>query len=468
MFHTGFHTNHGRAMAEANKEVLIPKRLWIYNQVKRGNIGKIWHCTIYISRDNRPMRSLKTKDKEVAKGLAYDIFAEILSQSKKTGSTSPKDIKHLARKYVSEYELKCKNGEKGGSRPNLNRQKNIIGKLLLGFCDYKNYKKPKDLPQNFASLYIEWRKEDGWKSTGINVKGDHINGANKRKVIPKESTIFNELQTLRKFSESLVEQGIIQKAFKIPTRTSFVQAEDDDESKNPPFTPSDYRKITAAYRRWIKKDDGYDKRTKQVIYQFFLISTSVGWRYGSEGIPMKWSGVKGIRTHTQVIKGNVTEMKVSKLKIRDTKRNKMRDGEFVNANHILALKEMYEKWSTENPELKPTADKYMFVDPKTGKQITKTQIYSTFKEKILPDCDLERDDYTYYSTRKYMISTRIAEGADPTILCRMTGHDQRVMIKHYVRINEEQASGKATVMTYTNKTNNSLWKPLWENTSTTK
>jgi hypothetical protein len=129
---------------------------------------------------------------------------------------------------------------------------------------------------------------------------------------------------------------------------------------------------------------------------------------------------------------------------------------------------MYEKWSTENPELKPTADKYMFVDPKTGNQITKTQIYSTFKEKILPDCDLERDDYTYYSTRKYMISTRIAEGADPTILCRMTGHDQRVMIKHYVRINEEQASGKATVMTYTNKTNNSLWKPLWENTSTTK
>lgn len=449
-------------MAEANKEILIPKKLWIYNQVKRGKIGSIWHCTIYISRENRPMRSLKTTDKAQAKELAYKTFAEVVTQSNTTGSTSPKDIKSLARKYIAEYELRYKNGEKGGSLPNLNRQKNVIGKFLLAFCDYKNYRKPKDLPQNFASLYIEWRKEEGWKSTGIDGKGNHVNGANTKRVIPKESTIFNELQTLRKWSESLVEQGIIQKAFKIPTRTSFVQAEDDDESKNPPFTPSDYRKITAAYRRWIKRNDGYDRRTKQVIYQFFLISTSVGWRYGSEGIPMKWSGIKGIRTQKQIIKGHETEMLISSMTIRDTKRNKIRKGEFVNANHILDLKEMYEEWSSENPELKPTPDQWMFVDPKTGKQITKTQIYDTFKEKILPDCELDRNDYTYYSTRKYMISTRIAEGADPVVLCQMTGHDERVMIKHYVRINEEQAAGKATVMTYSDKSNNSKWRPLWE------
>ena len=104
------------------------------------------------------MRSLKTSDQKQAEEIAYKTFAEVISQNNSTGSTSPKDIKNLARKYIAEYELKYKNGEKGGSLPNLNRQKNIIGKLLLGFCDYKNYKKPKDLPANLASLYIEWRK----------------------------------------------------------------------------------------------------------------------------------------------------------------------------------------------------------------------------------------------------------------------------------------------------------------------
>ena len=41
-----------------------------------------------------------------------------------------------------------------------------------------------------------------------------------------------------------------------------------------------------------------------------------------------------------------------------------------------------------------------------------------------------------------MISTRIAEGVDPASFD--DGHDERVMIRHYLRINEEQSAGKAT------------------------
>tara|TARA_A100001234_G_scaffold40756_1_gene33022 strand:+ start:510 stop:1871 length:1362 start_codon:yes stop_codon:yes gene_type:complete len=449
-------------MAEANKEVLIPQKLWIYNQVKRGKVGSIWHCTVYISRDNRPMRSLKTKDKEQAKELAYNIFAEVITQKKTTGSTSPKDIRALSRKYIDGYELLLRTGEKGGSTPNLNRQKNVIGRLLLGFCDYKKYKKPKDFPSDFASLYIEWRQEEGWKLTGTDKKGNHINGANTSKKIPSKSTIFNELQTLRKWSASLVDQELLKSPFKIPTRASFVPAEDnDDDNKNPPFTPSDYKKITAAYRRWIKKDDAYDKRTKQVLYSFFLISTSVGWRYASEGIPFKWKNVLGVRERKQKIKGHEQTTLESKLEIIDTKRNKKRTGEFVNANHIIDLKENYKKWSVENPELYPSKNNWMFIDPKTGKRISKSQIYDTFKEKILADCDLDRNDYTYYSTRKYMISTRIANGAKPDTLCEYTGHDVRVMYRHYVRLSEEQNSGTATVIKYPERSN-SQWNSVWE------
>jgi hypothetical protein len=146
----------------------------------------------------------------------------------------------------------------------------------------------------------------------------------------------------------------------------------------------------------------------------------------------------------------------------------VRNGEFVNAHHIVELKEMYEEWAVENPDLRPEPNQWMFIDPKTGNQITQAQIYDTFKEKIIPDCDLERNDYTYYSTRKYMITTRIAEGANPVYLCKMTGHDERVMIRHYLRINEEQLAGKATGVTYASSSNKSEWKPLWETTTASK
>ena len=67
-----------------------------------------------------------------------------------------------------------------------------------------------------------------------------------------------------------------------------------------------------------------------------------------------------------------------------------------------------------------------------------------------------------------MISTRIAEGADPVVLCKMTGHDERVMIRHYLRINEEQSAGKATVVTYSNKGDQQQWQTIWEAGSTSK
>ena len=407
------------------------------------------------------MRSLKTTDKEQAKEMAYKVFAEVLQQSNATGSTSPKDIKALSRKYIAGYELLKKTGQKGGSDSNVKRQHNVIGGLLLRFCDYKNYKKPKDFPRDIASQYIEWRMEEGWKTTGLDKDGKQIKGANTRKVIPKESTVFNELQTLRKWSEYLVDEALLTAPFRIPARVDYVPPQDEDLNANPPFTPSDYKRITAAFRRWIKKNnDGYDKRTKQVIYQFFLISTSVGWRYCSEGIQMKWSGIKGYKSQTDVIKGEEKETLISKITINDTKRNKVRNGEFVHAEHILRLKEMYEQWAITEPSLKPTPNQWMFIDPKTGKRISESTVYDTFKEKILADCDLDRNDYTYYSTRKFMITTRLAEGAEPVILCRYTGHDIRIMMKHYARLNEEQSTGKATVIKYANK-NQAGWQPVW-------
>ena len=102
------------------------------------------------------MRSLKTKDKEQAKEVAYKIFAEILTQKNTTGSTSPKDIKSLSRKYIDGYELLRRTGQKGGSQPNVNRQKNVIGRLLHALNECTEWGQVFILDALVVTLYISF------------------------------------------------------------------------------------------------------------------------------------------------------------------------------------------------------------------------------------------------------------------------------------------------------------------------
>ena len=64
-------------MAEINKHTIIPGRLTIFNQVKRGKPSAIWTAKVYLHRTLAPMKSLKTEDKKAAAKLAVDFFTKI-------------------------------------------------------------------------------------------------------------------------------------------------------------------------------------------------------------------------------------------------------------------------------------------------------------------------------------------------------------------------------------------------------
>ena len=449
-------------MAEINKQAIIPGHLTIFNQVKRGKPSAIWTAKVYLHRTLAPMKSLKTEDKKAAVKLAIEFYNKITAQYQSTGSVGTKTLRDLVKDQIESYELMHKSGRKGGSLPNLNRQRNALGKFLLAFCDYKGIKNPSQLAyDNFSSEYIIWREEHGWEKTGINPDGSHTNGANTRKIIPQKSTIFNELQTIRKFSEDQLVPKYMQLAIRIPKRKDVVPPPDPDKTANPPFLPSDYKKITAAFRRWIKAKNGYDIRTKKVIYQFFLITCSTGWRYDSEGLCFKWSGVKGFRTQINKIKGEEIVNLISKIDVWDSKRKCWRkDCEIVNAQHIINLQKMYQEWSSMDRIFPTTGDIHMFIDPATGKRITGAQVYDIFKKHILADCNLDRKDYTYYSTRKYMVTQRILNGADPAVLAKWTGHDPKILYTIYLDIHGQKVPESNTQMKFPESTRQDQWMSM--------
>ena len=108
--------------------------------------------------------------------------------------------------------------------------------------------------------------------------------------------------------EQQVEDGLMTSNIKLPVRNKFVPPPENDDNfdVNPPFTESDYKRITSLYRRWTKREypNSYDTRLKKVIYWNLLINCSFRWRYISEGLEAKWNWVKEITSSDQeVIKG---------------------------------------------------------------------------------------------------------------------------------------------------------------------
>ena len=99
----------------------------------------------------------------------------------------------------------------------------------------------------------------------------------------------------------------------------------------------------------------------------------------------------------------------------------------------------------------------MFIDPATGKRITGAQVYDTFKKHILPECNLDRKDYTYYSTRKYMVTQRILNGADPAVLAKWTGHDPKILYTIYLDIHGQKVPESNTQMKYPETTRQDQW-----------
>ena len=83
-------------------EEIIPKKLWLVKFAKKRT--QYWYCRIYTGNRKYAERSLKTEDKGIALEKAYEVFAEVITQMKTTGSASPKTVRALCEKWIKRQE----------------------------------------------------------------------------------------------------------------------------------------------------------------------------------------------------------------------------------------------------------------------------------------------------------------------------------------------------------------------------
>jgi hypothetical protein len=90
-------------------EELIPKKCWLLQWEKRRSNS--WYCKVYTGNRKYAYRSLKTEDKRIAKEKAYEVFAEVITQVKTTGSASPKIISNLCVRWIKIQEDRYAGGK---------------------------------------------------------------------------------------------------------------------------------------------------------------------------------------------------------------------------------------------------------------------------------------------------------------------------------------------------------------------
>lgn len=431
-----------RSKSYAALEELIPKKLWILQYTKKRTTS--WYARIYTGNRKYAERSLKTEDKKVAAQKAFEVFAEVITQVKATGSASPKTIRTLCAKWLKRQEDRNAGGELSTTLYRAHRH--LFETYVPHYAEYKGWRLIKHIPHDGWIGYRKWRMEEGWKLIGLNEKGEIRKSANHQRKPPMDSTVNREVTMIQEwFKYLLVPEGLVTAA---PVIAKVKAGRTDPTKKrNKPFNNSDYIKIQRRFRKWSEDKNAQKPEWRKVVYLFFLISANVGWRPDSEGLDFTWDRVKVRKRTTRLPNGEDKDEWISNLQIWDRKNKREREGNFLGGEYFLRLKELYEDFLKKNPNAyKPSRNSLVFADPMTGKRLSYTTITDAYGD-ILESLQL-KGVYTFYSCRSFYVNERLKEGVEVFTVAKQTGHSMAICNQYYAQLDIQSRADEATRRTY--------------------
>ena len=426
---------------------LVPKRLWILQY--EGKRTDYWYVRVSTGDRKYAHRSLKTIEEQVARDKAYEVFAEILTQLKTTGSTSPKTIRNLCDKWIKRQDDRNADGTLSTSL--YRAHKHLFSVYVPNYADHKGWKMVKDIPHDGWIEYRRWRKEEGWKLIGVDPStGKLKSGTNKNRRPPIDSTVNREVTMIQEwFKYLLVPEGL---AVAAPVILK-AKAQRQHQKRNAAFTPADYTKIQRRFRKWANEPRSHLNQKpewRQVVYLFFLCSSNVGWRPDSEGLELTWDNIKIRHDRRQLPNGTHKEEVISHIKIWDRKNKREREGNFLGGEYFERLKNFYLQWHKENENFHmPSRTSLVFADPETGKKLTYSRIFTAYK-KILASLGME-NKYTFYSCRSFYVNERLKEGVEVFTVAKQTGHSMQICNQYYAELDIQARAQEATRRTYGKK-----------------
>jgi len=404
---------------------------------KRSDSSDNWHCRIKLPLKPYVRQSLKTTDKDHARELAEDLFAELQYKNRKGFAINSRKFASVARAYIKHLKEKNKLGLFTDKR--LKGYGLIITKYFIPYLGKYDTDKITDM---VFSQYRDWRRlywlsGDGARREVMEYErnGKTVRAPKRVAAEPANSTISYEDSVLRQVFDFSRKNGYVTDQ-EIPD----IKSPKVKSNRRPAFDVNQYRKlIRRSMWRYKQSNHPTVKHARLLLHDYILIMAGSGMR-PQEAKTLKWSDIS-----TFTAKGdNGIDRDFLKLSVRG--KGKHRD--FVPQPNVKIyfdrIKERQLQYAKENGYEVSESD-FVFVSEK-GQQI---QSFKNGFDALLKSLDMLEDNhgqkYAPYCLRHTYATFRLIYGGVSVYeLAQNMGTSVEMIEKHYGHLKPENVAARMT------------------------
>ena len=347
--------------------------------------GKFWSMMCWIKDEKKYfVKGLGTKDKEKSIQLSKEIYLDIQTKIRTGHQVFDKTLGELVEMFLEEQRERIRHGEVGRGSIGITEGrygsiKTQLNRHLLGFLS-ENTRVSSIRNDTFKNKYYKYRK--------------------KRNSNVTDSSIINERSTITSVFKFGVEKGIIQ-----PNQVPIWEEMRKDKTSRDSFSLEEWKEVYTYLRTWSKGEELQDEiEKKEFVRYFILILCNTGLRLG-ELRYLKWKNVRLLKEKN----GRLTSI----LNIQVSKTGS-REGVIGRGGEYFRNVKKISRFKKEND--------WVFVDNKTGEQLSKNVLYRLWDELILNTSMKDTGkNLTYYSLRHTYCTYRLLSGTDIYLLSKNMG-----------------------------------------------
>ena len=426
--------------------------------------------------------------KALATEVAFQFAGKETASGKKEQATMDKKLRtQQIEKAVNEYlEYQHKRLEAGVIKYGTYEQKDsTLRKTLLPYLDEAGISKTRQINEATFQNYIIYRK-------GL-----------KKLTVLKEVVIIREFLSNWLLKHRLIEPEVVADKNLFPT----LKIRQDDLMANPAINADDWAIINKAIRTWVW--DGSNNPNHRVhlwrtlFWHYTLIAKNTGAR-GEELRKLRWKDIE-IRDVGRISASKkqeeIEELKADGIEVVDNGNDDNKawanNPEALGREERLIAYVNVTSGKTGQSREIPTSIGYVFVrwrdylnqyyeQHNFNKQVSGNDLvfgnvnndcrsfnsktiyaaWANIRRKVsknLKGHKFSKERYTLCSLRSTFVENKLLEGTDLFLLSRICGHDAKVLLKHYERMDIRERAEELTALPFGSKKKQDVKVDLYSN-----
>ncbi|MAH36091.1 MAG: hypothetical protein CMO42_12580 [Verrucomicrobiales bacterium] len=398
----------------------------------------VWYMRFYVGDKKYKTLSLRTSDKEVARGRALDRWRQLTNHLEQGGEVFEKTTMESLDQYLVHLDELLESQQY--KKHTINGKKTSLKKLRVFL---EPYGKPSEIPAHVLTDYTKWRRTKNWD------KSKHRNNHQP----PTDQTINKELTDFKGFFDWCKSKRIYVQDIEYPFRKIDWSK---SKQKNPSFEVDDWLSIVYYLRTWTRKTENrkvFGIFYRKVFAEFLKVLANSGLR-NHECLLLRWSDIE-LRSKTEKSSKGDRERIIAHIQVSpDTKTGRR----LVICPAGVYFKRIRDLYCAQEGKA-PSKNDYVFrnigtthsrEDHFVGRALTADHFRKLWYE-LLEDLRVDKgiefeNQYTIYSCRAFFINQRLELGIPPAVVADLVGHSMKTMEKFYKNVKLKNMESELVVM----------------------